>query len=189
MIKKLLLILILSFSINVIATSNSSANKYGNGELKLSPQVVEWFIYYIRGKQSQYPSIFYVTLDGTDATYWYCPERTNCQSGAPSRERAVCLQQTGKECRAFARQRTVKWKNDLNPGKGKISQINSRWTDQRWIIIFSKKKGDMTVKEKEHNNKVELIDKAKSNQVYIEVKKKFSDANLIDVSSKKKQKD
>ena len=130
MIKKLLLILILSFSINVIVTSNSSANKYGNGELKLSPQVVEWFIYYIRGKQSQYPSIFYVTLDGTDATYWYCPERTNCQSGAPSRERAVCLQQTGKECRAFARQRTVKWKNDLNPGKGKISQINSRWTDQ-----------------------------------------------------------
>ena len=60
------------------------------------------------------------------------------------------------------------------------------WTDQRWIIMFSKKKGDMTIKEKEYNNKIELIDKAKNHQIYIEVKKKFSDANLIDVNSKKK---
>ena len=63
------------------------------------------------------------------------------------------------------------------------------WTDQRWIILFSKKKGDMTIKEKEEDIKIKLIDKAKKNQIYIEVKKKFSDANLIDVSSKKKQKD
>jgi len=63
------------------------------------------------------------------------------------------------------------------------------WTDQRWIILFSKKKGDMTIKEKEYDTKIKLIDKAKSHQIYIEVKKKFSDANLIDVNSKKKQKD
>ena len=63
------------------------------------------------------------------------------------------------------------------------------WTDQRWIILFSKEKGDMTVKEKEHDAKIKLIDKAKSHQIYIEVKKKFSDANLIDVNSKNKQKD
>ena len=62
------------------------------------------------------------------------------------------------------------------------------WTDQRWIILFSKKKGDMTIKEKEYNNKIELIDKAKNHQIYIEVKKKFSDANLIDVNSKKNKK-
>ena len=130
MIKKFIFILALSISINFISTSNSSANKYGNGELKLSPMVVEYFIQYIRGKQSKYPAIFYVTLDGTDATYWYCSERTNCQSGSPSQERAICLQATGQECRAFARQRTIKWKTDLNPGKGKISTINSRWTDQ-----------------------------------------------------------
>ena len=130
MIKKFIFILALSISINLISTSNSSANKYGSGELKLSPMVVEYFIQYIRGKQSKYPAIFYVTLDGTDATYWYCSERTNCQSGSPSQERAVCLQATGQECRAFARQRTIKWKTDLNPGKGKISTINSRWTDQ-----------------------------------------------------------
>jgi len=62
------------------------------------------------------------------------------------------------------------------------------WTDQRWIILFSKEKGDMTVKEKEHDAKIKLIDKAKSHQIYIEVKKKFSDANLIDVNSKKNKK-
>jgi len=62
------------------------------------------------------------------------------------------------------------------------------WTDQRWIILFSKKKGDMTIKEKEEDIKIKLIDKAKKNQIYIEVKKKFSDANLIDVSSKKNKK-
>ena len=130
MIKRLLLILVISISINFISTSNSSANRYGNGELKLSPQVVEWFIQYIRGKQSKYPSMFYVTLDGTDAVYWYCVERTNCQGGAPSQERAICLQTTGKECKAFARQRTIKWTTDLNPGKGKISMISSKLTDQ-----------------------------------------------------------
>tara|TARA_B100001063_G_scaffold152710_1_gene142465 strand:+ start:507 stop:938 length:432 start_codon:yes stop_codon:yes gene_type:complete len=130
MIKKFIFILALSISINFISTSNSSANKYGSGELKLSPMVVEYFIHYIRGKQSKYPAIFYVTLDGTDATYWYCSERTNCQSGAPSQERATCLQATGKECKAFARQRTIKWKTDLNPGKGKISMISSKLTDQ-----------------------------------------------------------
>ena len=130
MIRKILLILILSTSINFVSTSNSLASKWGSGELNLSPRVVDWFIYYIRGKQRQFPAIFYVTLDGTDATYWYCGERTNCQSGAPSQERAICRQQTGKECKAFARQRTIKWKTDLNPGKGKISTINSKWTDQ-----------------------------------------------------------
>ena len=47
----------------------------------------------------------------------------------------------------------------------------------------------MTIKEKEQDTKIKLIDKAKKHQIYIEVKKKFSDANLIDVNSKKKQKD
>ena len=130
MIKKIILILVLSSSINFVTTTSSSAKKWGNGDLKLSPMVVEYFIIYIRGKQSQYPSIFYVTLDGTDAIYWYCIERTNCQSGSPSQERAQCMQVTGKECKAFARQRTIKWTTELNPGKGKVSTINSKWTDQ-----------------------------------------------------------
>ena len=129
-VKKFLFILILSTSINSFSASESSANRYGNGELKLSPLVADYFIEYIRGKQFKYPSIFYISLDGKDAIYWYCGEQTNCRSGSPSQERAQCMQVTGQECAAFARKRTIKWKNDLNPGKGKISKINNKWSDQ-----------------------------------------------------------
>ena len=66
--KKFKYLLILSILISY--PQISFANKYGKGELKLSPMVVDYFIYYIRGKQFEYPSIFYVTLDGTDAVYW-----------------------------------------------------------------------------------------------------------------------
>ena len=128
--KKILFIIFFSISINSFSASESSANRYGSGELKLSPMVAEYFIQYIRGKQFKYPSIFYVSLDGKDAIYWYCEEQTNCRSGSPSQERAKCMQVTGQECAAFARKRTIKWESDLNPGKGKISKINNKWTDQ-----------------------------------------------------------
>ena len=123
--KNLLIIFLL-----LLIPSKSFAGKWGNGELKLDNMVVEYFIQYIRGGQFKYPMIFYVTLDGSDGTYWFCPEQTNCRSGSPSQEREVCRQYTGKECAAFARMRTIKWDNDINPGKGKISRINSKWTDQ-----------------------------------------------------------
>ena len=29
----------------------------------------------------------------------------------------------------FASRRTIVWKNQINPGKGKISTINSKWSD------------------------------------------------------------
>ena len=47
-VKKFLFILILSTSINSFSASESSANRYGNGELKLSPLVADYFIEYIR---------------------------------------------------------------------------------------------------------------------------------------------
>ena len=37
--------------------------------------VVEYFIQYIRGGQFKYPMIFYVTLDGSDGTYWFCQSK------------------------------------------------------------------------------------------------------------------
>ena len=108
---------------------NSFANKYGNGELKLSSNVVDYFIYYIRGKQFQYPSAFYVTKDGTDAVYWYCEEMTNCREGSIVQNLKKCFNITGKECGKFARKRSIKWVNDINPGKGKISQVKNKWSD------------------------------------------------------------
>ena len=61
------------------------------------------------------------------------------------------------------------------------------WTDQRWIITFSKSKGEISIKEKEENKKNELINKAKYSELYNSVLKSFPDADLIDVTEKKKE--
>ena len=119
------LIVIISFFSN-----NSYAARYGTGELKLTNTVVSYFIQYIRGKQFKYPATFLVTIDGSDAVSWYCSEMTNCSSGSISQDLATCLRVTGKECGQFARQRYIKWNNGVNPGKGKISQIKNKWSDQ-----------------------------------------------------------
>ena len=61
------------------------------------------------------------------------------------------------------------------------------WTGQRWIITFSKTKGEMSIKEKEHNKKKELFEKAKSLELYKKVLETFPDANLVDVILKDKK--
>ncbi len=59
------------------------------------------------------------------------------------------------------------------------------WTAERWIITFSKSKGEMSVKEKQLNNKKRLIDEAKSSEAYKNIIENFPDAELIDVKIKK----
>ena len=59
------------------------------------------------------------------------------------------------------------------------------WTAERWIITFSKSKGEMSVKEKQLNNKKLLIDEAKSSEAYKNIIENFPDAELIDVKIKK----
>jgi DNA polymerase-3 subunit gamma/tau len=61
------------------------------------------------------------------------------------------------------------------------------WTSERWIITFSKTKGDISIKDKEKNKKIEFVNKAKSTKLYKSVLKKFPDANLIDVFSNREQ--
>lgn len=60
------------------------------------------------------------------------------------------------------------------------------WTGVRWIITFSKLKGDLSIKDKEKNKKVELLNKAKKTQLYKSVIEKFPDADLIEIDSSKK---
>ena len=55
------------------------------------------------------------------------------------------------------------------------------WTGERWIITFSKLKGQISVKDKQRNIKDELIDKLKDSEVYRKVKDSFPDAELFDV--------
>ena len=59
------------------------------------------------------------------------------------------------------------------------------WTGERWIITFSKLKGQMSVKDKEKNVKKQLIDEMKNSEIFKSVMDKFPDAELIDVNSKK----
>ncbi len=58
------------------------------------------------------------------------------------------------------------------------------WTNKRWIITFSKIKGDISIKEKEIQKKIGLLKKAKETQTYKNIIQKFPDANLIDVINK-----
>ena len=59
------------------------------------------------------------------------------------------------------------------------------WTGERWIITFSKLKGQMSVKDKEKNEKKQLIDEMKNSEIFKSVMDRFPDAELIDVSSNK----
>ena len=58
------------------------------------------------------------------------------------------------------------------------------WTDERWIITLSKIKGDMSIKEKEKDEKNKLLIKAKETEIYKNVLNNFSDAILVDVKTK-----
>ena len=61
------------------------------------------------------------------------------------------------------------------------------WTNQRWIITFSKMKGEISIKDKEKNKKNELIKNAKETKLYKNMIEKFPDANLVDVTISKKK--
>ncbi|OUW63926.1 MAG: DNA polymerase III, subunit gamma and tau [Pelagibacteraceae bacterium TMED201] len=63
------------------------------------------------------------------------------------------------------------------------------WTNKRWIISFSKNKGEISIKDKEKNKHMELIENAKKSDLYIKMLDHFSDAELVDVMPIKKDKD
>ena len=79
-----------------------------------------------------------------------------------------------------------------NLDKNFVKDLSSKlfeWTDKRWIITFSKKKGEISIRAKEKSNKIELIKDIKNSKVYKDVLEKFPDANLIDVVTKTNDKD
>ena len=61
------------------------------------------------------------------------------------------------------------------------------WTNERWIITFSKSKGEISIKDKQKNKKQELIQEVKNFEIYKTVMKKFPDAELLDVNLKKEK--
>ena len=90
----------------------------------------------------------------------------------------------------FSNQRIEISFND-NLDKNFVKDLSSKlfeWTNKRWIITFSKLKGEKTIKEKEFNKRKILLEDVKRSKLYKEVIQKFPDAKLIDVN-KKKEKD
>ena len=55
------------------------------------------------------------------------------------------------------------------------------WTNQRWIISFSKNKGEMSIRDIEKNKQIKLIESAKKSDLYQTILNDFPDAELIDV--------
>ena len=58
------------------------------------------------------------------------------------------------------------------------------WTGERWIITFSKLKGQMSLKDKEKNVKKQLIDEMKNSEIFKSVLDRFTDAELFYINSK-----
>ena len=61
------------------------------------------------------------------------------------------------------------------------------WTNQRWIITFSKKQGEASIREKEEIKKAEFINSSKDSKEYKIILEKFPDADLVDVILKKEK--
>ena len=123
--KKLLGILVLGL---LLISSSANAGSIGSGELTLSPGATDWFIKYIKGGWGKTPDKFMVTYDGTGTYWWTCPAAI-CTPGGDTGDVKVCEQyHNGKECKVFARSRTIKWKNGINKGN-RESKFNSKWSD------------------------------------------------------------
>ena len=58
------------------------------------------------------------------------------------------------------------------------------WTNKRWIISFSKQKGEKSVKDEKKISQEKKIDKFKKSNEYDQLLKSFPDIELIDITNK-----
>lgn len=135
--------LLVSLFFTIMVCGNVFAGPDGKGEITLSKTTINHFINYLRGgvgtstSTQNKPMVFWVTLDGNYSTFWYCPHG-QCQDTRPAQERKICERESGKECARFAKGRYVKWKNNINPGRGNESKFNSKWNDTEIIARLTK---------------------------------------------------
>ena len=79
-----------------------------------------------------------------------------------------------------------------NLDKNFVKDLSSKlfeWTNDRWIITFSKSKGAMSIKENQKNKKEELINELKNSEIFKIIRNKFPDAELHDVKLNKQEED
>ena len=77
----------------------------------------------------------------------------------------------------------ISFNDDLD--KDFVKNLSSKlfeWTNERWIITFSKLQGELSIKERKKRIEKKNIDNEKKSKLYKEVLNNFPDANLIKVS-------
>ena len=108
-----------------------AGTKWGKGDLTLSSNTVTQFIKYIKGNFSKTPHLFAVSEDGNSFMYYFCPSGpNNCRGGDEAIITDCEKYSNGVDCHLFARNRTIKWKNQINRGN-KDSKINSKWSEDK----------------------------------------------------------
>ncbi len=150
---KLFLILIFSLLFNY-----PSFAKTGEGELKLNSTALDFFIIYLKGGNNQWPESFIISEDSSWYTYYYCAYGPGKCGGSDIPAISECRKITGKKCGTFAKGKVVKWKNGINPGKGKISRFNSKWDRSQIIAKLTELGfyGDTPISEKNVKKEKEL---------------------------------
>ena len=79
-----------------------------------------------------------------------------------------------------------------NLDKDFIKELSTKlyeWTNQRWIILLSKKAGLISKKQEEKINKNKIFDDAKKSKIYNKVLEILPDAKLLEIIENKKKND
>ena len=79
-----------------------------------------------------------------------------------------------------------------NLDKDFIKELSTKlheWTDKRWIISLSKKKGLISKKQEEKINKEKIIDDVKKSKIYNKVLELLPDAELLEIKKNKDNND
>jgi hypothetical protein len=128
--KKFLGILVLGL---MLVSSPVNSGQIGSGEITLSQGPVNAWMEYIKGGLNQKnPDVFLITTDGKNSFYYYC-NYAQCAPGNNFLDIQACERRfKGKECKIFARRRTIKWRNSINKGNKK-SKFNSKMSDAEVI--------------------------------------------------------
>lgn len=128
-------ILIISFF------TNHSQAKWGKGELKLSPAIMEHVMMYMYGagnpkysgdaKRKNDPDIIAISENGKHSWYYYCPAQYRgsggcLQTGIAKQAILKCEKRSnGSPCFIFAKKRRIVWKNGGTKVKIKTKDLKS----------------------------------------------------------------
>ena len=100
----------------------------GEGDLYLDDGTIRYLQQYIYGKNG-FPAAFLIAIDGSYSIYWSCQGGSNnCTGGNIKNWIKQCSKEANIQCKIFAKSRFIKWKNGINPGKGKVSKIGKKIT-------------------------------------------------------------